>query len=135
MSGDFRQGKITTVGRRSVTVAFTRKEACGGCVARNICQTASCTRTTAEIRVKDTSLYRCGQKVELIVPPRSKWLAVSVAYGVPLLLTLAALFIPLACGAGEDTAAFAALGTLAFYYLLLFCCRQKIADKIEIRIR
>ncbi len=135
MDGDLRQGEITAVGRCNVTVAFTREEACGVCTARNICRTASCARTTAEIRVKDPSLYHCGQKVELTVSPRSKWLAVSTAYAVPLMATLAALFIPLACGAEEDTAALVALGTLALYYLLLFCCRKKIADKIEIRIR
>ena len=69
------------------------------------------------------------------ISEKSAVYAALIAYALPLAFTLAGLFIPLAAGAGEDTAAFSALAAPALYYLLLFFFRRHIGAKTEIKLR
>ena len=101
-----RAGTVTAVGQHTVTVTFKRSEACGGCAVRNFCHAGNDDENKAEIKVTDASSYHVG-----------------------------GLFIPLAAGAGEDTAAFSALAAPALYYLLLFFFRRHIGAKTEIKLR
>ena len=129
-----RTGTVTAVGQHTVTVTFKRSEACGGCV-RNFCHAGNDGENKAEIKVADTSSYHVGERVTLTISEKSAVCAALIAYALPLVFTLAGLFIPLAAGAGEDTAAFSALAAPALYYLLLFFFRRRIGTKTEIKLR
>lgn len=130
-----RAGIVTAVGQHTVTVTFKRSEACGGCAVRNFCRAGNDGENKAEIKVADASSYRVGERVTLTISEKSAVYAAFIAYALPLVLTLAGLFIPLAAGAGEDTAAFSALAAPALYYLLLFFFRRHIGAKTEIKLR
>ena len=127
-----RAGTVTAVGQHTVTVTFKRSEACGG---RNFCHTGNDGENKAEIKVADTSSYHVGERVTLTISEKSAVYAALIAYALPLAFTLAGLFIPLAAGAGGDTAAFSALAAPALYYLLLFFFRRRIGAKTEIKLR
>lgn len=130
-----RAGIITAVGKHTVTVTFKRSEACGGCAVRNFCHAGNDGENKVEIKVVDASSYRVGERVTLTISEKSAVYAAFIAYALPLVLTLAGLFIPLAAGAGEDTAAFSTLAAPALYYLLLFFFRRHIGAKTEIKLR
>ena len=130
-----RAGTVTAVGQHTVTVTFKRSEACGGCAVRNFCHTGNDGENKAEIKVADTSSYHVGERVTLTISEKSAVYAALIAYALPLAFTLAGLFIPLAAGAGEDTAAFSALAAPALYYLLLFFFRRRSGAKTEIKLR
>ena len=130
-----RAGIVTAVGQHTVTVTFKRSEACGGCAVRNFCRAGNDGENKAEIKVADASSYRVGERVTLTISEKSAVYAAFIAYALPLGLTLAGLFIPLAAGAGEDTAAFSALAAPAVYYLLVFFFRRHIGAKTEIKLR
>lgn len=124
-----RAGTVTAVGQHTVTVTFKRSEACGGCAVRNFCHAGNDGENKAEIKVTDASSYHVGERVTLTISEKSAVYAALIAYALPLAFTLAGLFIPLAAGAGEDTAAFSALAAPALYYLLLFFFRRRIGTK------
>lgn len=130
-----RAGTVTAVGQHTVTVTFKRSEACGGCAVRNFCYAGNDGENKAEIKVTDASSYHVGERVTLTISEKSAVYAALIAYALPLAFTLAGLFIPLAAGAGEDTAAFSALAAPALYYLLLFFFRRHIGAKTEIKLR
>lgn len=130
-----RAGIVTAVGQHTVTVTFKRSEACGGCAVRNFCHAGNDGENKAEIKVTDASSYHVGERVTLTISEKSAAYAAFIAYALPLAFTLAGLFIPLAAGAGEDTAAFSALAAPALYYLLLFFFRRHIGAKTEIKLR
>ena len=130
-----RAGTVTAVGQHTVTVTFKRSEACGGCAVRNFCNAGNDGENKAEIKVTDASSYHVGERVTLTISEKSAVYAALIAYALPLAFTLAGLFIPLAAGAGEDTAAFSALAAPALYYLLLFFFRRHIGAKTEIKLR
>ncbi len=128
-------GIITAVNKHSVTVSFKRADACGGCAAKSICHAGSCAESTTEVDVEDVSSYRLGQRVTLTINDKSGIFAVIVAYVLPLVLMLGGLFIPLAVGVEEKKAACAALLIPLLYYLLLYGFRQKLKNKIEIKLQ
>ena len=130
-----RAGTVTAVGQHTVTVTFKRSEACGGCAVRNFCHAGNDDENKAEIKVTDASSYHVGERVTLTISEKSAVYAALIAYALPLAFTLAGLFIPLAAGAGEDTAAISALAAPALYYLLLFFFRRHIGAKTEIKLR
>ena len=130
-----RAGTVTAVGQHTVTVTFKRSEACGGCAVRNFCHAGNDDENKAEIKVTDASSYHVGERVTLTISEKSAVYAALIAYALPLAFTLAGLFLPLAAGAGEDTAAFSALAAPALYYLLLFFFRRHIGAKTEIKLR
>ncbi len=135
METQTRSAIITAVNNQTVTVTFEREEACSACAARSICHTGACAKISTEVKVKNPSAYHIGQKVFLTVSEKSAVFAVLTAYALPLALTLAGLFVPLAAGAAEDTAAFCALALPALYYLLLFFLRRRIGTKIKIKLQ
>ena len=130
-----RAGTVTAVGQHTVTVTFKRSEDCGGCAVRNFCHAGNDGENKAEIKVTDASSYHVGERVTLTISEKSAVYAALIAYALPLAFTLAGLFIPLAAGAGEDTAAFSALAAPALYYLLLFFFRRHIGAKTETKLR
>lgn len=119
-----RAGTVTAVGQHTVTVTFKRSEACGGCAVRNFCHAGNDGENKAEIKVTDASSYHVGERVTLTISEKSAVYAALIAYALPLAFTLAGLFIPLAAGAGEDTAAFSALARPLF----IICCCFSSAD-------
>jgi sigma-E factor negative regulatory protein RseC len=60
--------------------------------------------------------------------------AVTFAFGLPLLLLLAALVTAVAVAGSEKVAAIAALGVLVPYYLVLFLLRDRIKKDFQFRI-
>ena len=120
-----RAGTVTAVGQHTVTVTFKRSEACGGCAVRNFCHAGNDGENKAEIKVTDASSYHVGERVTLTISEKSAVYAALIAYALPLAFTLAGLFIPLAAGAGEDTAAFSALADISGQKQKLNCDKCK----------
>ena len=60
--------------------------------------------------------------------------AVAFAFGLPLLLLVAALITAMAVSGSEKAAAIASLGVLVPYYVVLFLLRDRIKKDFQFRI-
>ena len=128
------RGTVETVNKDSLTVVFQRSEACRSCAAQSLCHGGGKT-CRAEIKTAHPENFEPGRPVELVIDGKTAALAVFLAYGLPLVLALVALFGVLAAGGSQTVAAWACLLTPAVCYLLLALCRRRIAAKIKISVR
>ena len=135
MAQDIRhEGVIDSVEGQTVTVRITQSSACGGCQVRNICRAAESKDKLVEVHCADASGLAAGQTVTVSGAESLGMKAVAFAFGLPLLLLLAALVTAIVVTGSEKTAAIAALGILVPYYLVLFLLRDRIKKDFQFRI-
>lgn len=128
-------GIVTAVGADTVTVVFERQESCGSCCLQSVCGINREANRQITVPVPNAANYRVGQKVELVLNGDGGWQAALLAYGLPLLLVLAALGAAYAITGNETTAAAAAFVILPLYYLGLHFYSKKFGKRLQIRIR
>ena len=135
MAQDIRhQGVIDSVEGQTVMVRITQSSACGGCQARNICRAAESKDKTVEVHCTDASGFKAGQTVTVSGAESLGMKAVAFAFGLPLLLLVAALVVAMAVSGSEKVAAIAALGVLVPYYVVLFLLRDRFRKDFQFRI-
>lgn len=126
---------IIAIGKTSVTVSLLRHESCGACQLREICGMGAKQRQEFEVPTNCPEQYAKGQKVQLLLKAADAWQAAFLAYGLPLLLLLAALFGAYAASDSENLAVLAALAILPLYYFALYLYFRLKGKKLQIRIR
>ena len=135
MAQDIRhQGVIDSVEGQTVMVRITQSSACGGCQARNICRAAESKDKLVEVSCADASGFSAGQAVTVAGAESLGMKAVAFAFGLPLLLLLAALITAMSVAGSEKVAAIAALGVLVPYYIVLFLLRDRFRKDFQFRI-
>lgn len=135
MAQDIRhEGVVDSIDGQNVKVRITQSSACGGCQARNICRAAESKDKLVEVHTADAGKYVTGQTVIVAGAESLGMKAVAFAFGLPLLLLLAALVTAMTVTGSEKTAAIAALGILVPYYLVLFLLRDRIKKDFQFRI-
>ena len=135
MAQDIRhQGVVDRVDGQTVIVRITQSSACGGCQARNICRAAESKDKLVEVHTADAAKFVTGQAVTVAGAESLGMKAVAFAFGLPLLLLIAALVTAIAVTGSEKVAAIAALGILVPYYLVLFLLRNRIRKDFQFRI-
>lgn len=135
MAQDIRhEGVVDSIDGQTVIVRITQSSACGGCHARNICRAAESKDKLVEVHTADAGKYVTGQPVTVAGAESLGMKAVAFAFGLPLLLLLAALITAMYVTGSEKVAAIAALGILVPYYLVLFLLRDRIKKDFQFRI-
>ena len=135
MAQDIRhEGVIDSVEGQTVIVRITQSSACGGCQARNICRAAESKDKLVEVHSADVSGFQVGQTVMIAGAESLGMKAVAFAFGLPLVLLVAALVTAMAVSGSEKAAAIAALGILVPYYVVLFLLRDRIKRDFQFRI-
>ncbi|MBO7436918.1 MAG: SoxR reducing system RseC family protein [Bacteroidaceae bacterium] len=135
MAQDIRhEGVIDSVEGQTVIVRITQSSACGGCQARNICRAAESKDKLVEVHSADVSGFQAGQTVMIAGAESLGMKAVAFAFGLPLVLLVAALVTAMAVSGSEKVAAIAALGILVPYYVVLFLLRDRIKRDFQFRI-
>lgn len=135
MGTDIRhEGVIDSIEGQDVIVRITQSSACGGCQARSICRAAESKDKLVEVHCADAGGFDVGQTVTVAGAESLGLKAVTFAFGLPLVLLLAALVTAMAVAGSEKVAAMAALGILVPYYLVLFLFRDRIKKDFQFRI-
>lgn len=135
MAQDIRhQGVVDSVDGQTVIVRITQSSACGGCQARNICRAAESKDKLVEVHTADAHTFVKGQAVTVAGAESLGMKAVAFAFGLPLLLLVAALVTVIAVTGSEKMAAIAALGILVPYYVVLFLLRDRIKKDFQFSI-
>ena len=122
------EGIVEQIHGDEVHVRLLGAEACGGCKAHGHCTASQAGGRKVTVRSDET--YQVGDCVE-VSAARALWLA----FGLPLLLLAGVVVACQALVGNEKTAALAALGSLAVYYLLLYQLRGKVSKAVTLQIR
>ena len=135
MAHDIRhQGIVDSIDGQNVVVRITQSSACGGCQARNICRAAESKDKLVEVVYADAENLKVGQSVTVAGAESLGLKAVAFAFGLPLLLLMAALIVTLRFTGNEKVAAAVALGVLVPYYIVLLLTRNRIKRDFIFRL-
>ncbi|MBR6031793.1 MAG: SoxR reducing system RseC family protein [Bacteroidaceae bacterium] len=126
------EGIVESIGTGSCRVRILQASACSSCSARQLCRSSESKEKLIEVRGHYPTL-QVGDSVTLTGSVRQGLRASVLAYIVPLILMVAALF---ACSHlyGEGTGALAALLVLALYYGVLYMMRDRLGKEFEFEI-
>ena len=135
MAQDIRHdGVVDSIDGQTVVVRITQSSACGGCQARNICRAAESKDKLVEVQCADAGSLKTGQTVTVAGAESLGMKAVMWAFGLPLVLLLAAMIVVMALTGNERMAALAALGILVPYYIVLFLMRERLKKDFKFRL-
>ena len=126
------EGIVESIGTGSCRVRILQASACSSCSARQLCRSSESKEKLIEVRGHYPTL-RVGDGVTLVGSVRQGLRASVIAYVVPLVLMVIALFIGTRL-AGEGTGALAALLVLALYYGVLYLFRDKLGKEFAFEI-
>ena len=135
MGADIRhEGVVDSIDGQKVTVRILQTSACSGCQASRICRAAESKEKLVEVNMTGAESLSIGQTVTVAGEERMGLAAVMLAFGLPLLLLLAALIAAISVTGSERIGAMAALGVLVPYYIVLMLMRGRIKKDFQFRI-
>ena len=126
------EGIVEHIGVGACQVRILQASACSSCSARQLCRSSESKDKLIELRGHYPTLH-VGDTVTLSGSVRQGLRASVLAYVVPLVLMLAALFAGAQFG-GEGMGALAALLVLALYYGILYLLRDKLGKQFAFKI-
>jgi len=126
------EGIVEHIGTGGCQVRILQASACSSCSARQLCRSSESKEKLIEVRGHYPTLH-VGDTVTLSGSVRQGLRASILAYVVPLVLMLAALFAGTQFG-GEGMGALAALLVLALYYGILYLLRDKLGKQFAFKI-
>ena len=124
------EGIITSIGETSIQVEIIDKSACAQCHAKGVCSVSEEKTKTVDVPLTIGNMsahYEVGDKVLVVLSSSLGFKAVIYAYGVPLVLLLAAMLISSLCGLAELYVGLTGIGVVIFYYLVLAFFKDKLS--------
>ena len=126
------EGIVESIGADGLMVLILQASACSSCEARKFCRSSESKEKLVEVKGHYPAL-RVGDSVTLCGSVRQGLRASVLAYVIPLILMLVALFAGTRLW-GEKMGALAALLALALYYGVLFLLKDKLGKHFTFRI-
>ena len=127
-------GIVQAVADGRVSVRILQASACSSCAAARLCRSSESKEKIIEAQLPAALQLSVGDSVTLVGTVRQSTLAVVLAYLIPLVVLLAALFGAVGCGLSELESAGVALCAVAVYYLVLYACRERVSRQLSFRV-
>jgi positive regulator of sigma E activity len=126
-------GCVVAIDGNILTVEVRAGSACGTCAAKNLCQAE---RQNRQICIYDSqaSNFRIGEEVNILADSGQGLKAAVLAYGLPLVLLLAAVIIVKSCGLSDFISSISGIIILIPYYLGVFFFQNKIKREFYVTI-
>lgn len=128
------KGVVSKAEHGIVTVKIDREMDCDACHAKGLCVTSRQNEKLIEV-VDRTGNFHQGDSVELTGESSLGLRAVLVAFGIPLILIIAAVFIFVSMGWNETTSGLAGLSILFVYYLILYLLRNQLKKEFAFTLK
>ena len=126
------RGEVIRTEGMTVYVRMKVESACSACHARRVCGAGESADKVVEVETPSAAEYRAGDEVEVALQRRG--MGAVLAYVAPFFVLMVLLVALVSAGAGEGTAAAAAIGGVVLYYGVLYLLRDKIRKKIKFTI-
>lgn len=123
------EGKIVAIDATAIDVEIVNKSACATCHAKGVCGASE-----EQVRIINipqtidtaTAGYRVGDSVKLVLSGVMGLKAVILAYGLPLLILIAAILVFSALSLEQLYVGLLSLAAVALYYIIFAIFRDKI---------
>ena len=126
------EGIVVKVEGQEVTVRFVQSSACSACHAKALCSGGSSDSAERQIVANSYGVsYQVGEQVSVIVSSGLAWSAAVIAFGIPLALGLACLFVAVNSSGSEVLGSIITLAVLLVYYLIVWCFRHRLEHRVE----
>ena len=120
------RGIVEKIDGSHVVVRIVQTSACSACSAKGLCNASESKEKQIDVYEVNAS-YRIGEEVVLCGSTSMGMKAVILAFGVPVLILLAALFVTMRVTDGDSLlSAVIALGAVIPYYLVIYLMKDKL---------
>ena len=120
------RGVVEKIEGTHVVVRIVQTSACSACSAKGLCNASESKEKQIDVYGVQAS-YRIGEEVVVCGTTSMGMRAVLLAFGVPLLILLLALFVTMRITDGDALlSAFVALLAVMLYYLLVYFMKDKL---------
>ena len=128
------QGIVEKVDGSYVTVRIVQTSACSSCSAKGLCNASESKEKLIDVYgVQDTC--RVGEEVTVCGTTSMGMRAVLLAFGLPVLILLSALFATMHITDGDALfSALVGMGAMIPYYLIIYMCKDKLDRTFSITI-
>jgi len=120
-------GKVVTIDKNLVSVEIIALTACASCKSKNMCSMSNSTEKIIDVPTLTPENYAVGQDVNIVMRESLGMKAVFLAYVMPFLVCMAALFGLSFVFESELVYGVGAVAAAALYYITL----RKFSDKIS----
>ena len=128
------EGIVTKVSDDELEIKILAQSACAACHAKSACGMGEQAEKILTVPRPKHQEFTLHQKVNVTMAVGQGNKAAVLAYLVPILILLAALFACLGLGLGEGLSALISVAALIPYYLVLYLKRDRLQKKFEYRI-
>ena len=128
-------GIVENIQGSRVSVRIVQTSACAACGAKGYCSAADSKEKTVDVTCDAPASYSVGQQVYVVGESSMCLKAVLLAFVVPFLLLVTALFLLLQCMDSELYAALSALALLIPYYIILWLYRERLKSSFSFMIK
>jgi len=129
------KGRIVEAEGRMVRVEIVSESACASCHAAGLCGMSESRKEIVEVPTRFPGEYQIGEEVEVCLARKAGMKAVLLSYVLPVLLLLILILSLPKIGLGELAVGLLSLLGVAGYYLVLYFCRDRLAEGYEFYIR
>lgn len=116
-----------------IVVCIEQQSACAACHAKSACLVSDKKEKLIEVK-GESSQFAPGEEVMVVAQSSSGMLAVVLAFAVPFVLVVAAVFVAIRLSGDDGVGGLAGLATLAGYYALLYAFREKVGRKFSFSV-
>ena len=118
-------GVVEKVDGSHVTVRIVQTSACSSCSAKGLCNASESKEKLIDVYHNQVSC-QIGEQVVVCGTTSMGMRAVLLAFGLPVLILLLALFVTMRITDGDALfSALVGLGTMVPYYLIIYVCKDK----------
>jgi sigma-E factor negative regulatory protein RseC len=119
-------GVVEKVDGSHVTVRIVQTSACSSCSAKGLCNASESKEKLIDVYHNQVSC-QIGEQVVVCGTTSMGMRAVLLAFGLPVLILLLALFVTMRITDGDALfSALLGLGTMVPYYLIIYVCKDKL---------
>ena len=119
-------GVVEKVDGSHVTVRIVQTSACSSCSAKGLCNASESKEKLIDVYHNQVSC-QIGEQVVVCGTTSMVMRAVLLAFGLPVLILLLALFVTMRITDGDALfSALVGLGTMVPYYLIIYVCKDKL---------
>lgn len=128
------QGIVENINGSLISVRIVQTSACSSCNAKGLCSSAESKEKVIEV-TDFSSSYHVGDSVTLVGTTSMGMQAVLLAFVLPFIVLITALFLFMAFTQDELCAALAALVVLVPYYYIIWLNRSRLKKKFSFTIK
>lgn len=129
------KGKVVSVEKGIVSVQIVSESACSACHAAGLCGASESKKKIVEAQVFGGQTFSVGQEVEVCLARKMGFKAVLFSYVIPLVILLILVLSLSWIGLGELACGLVSVGGIAVYYLILYFCRDRLAEGYVFYVR